>query len=67
MIRTSSSTSSHKDETSVGMDLDTVMKFAHSLSSELSLSGVLDQLLSTVMENAGAQRTLLLLKESTEG
>ncbi|WP_198264960.1 trifunctional serine/threonine-protein kinase/ATP-binding protein/sensor histidine kinase [sulfur-oxidizing endosymbiont of Gigantopelta aegis] len=65
-IRTVSSTSSLKNETSVGMDLDTVMKFAHSLSSELSLSSVLDRLLSTVMENAGAQRTILLLKESTE-
>ena len=59
-------TSSTNTETSVGMDLDTVMKFAHTLSSELSLSGVLDKLLSTVMENAGAQRTLLLLKDSSD-
>ncbi len=59
-------TSSSDTETSVGMDLDTVMKFAHSLSSELSLSGVLEKLLNTVMENAGAQRTILLLKDSAD-
>lgn len=57
-------TSSTHTETSVGMDLDSVMKCAHTLSSELSLSGLLNKLLNAVMENAGAQRTLLLLKDS---
>jgi len=56
-------TSSTHTETSNGMDLGSIMKFAHGLSSELSLSGVLEKLLNTVMENAGAQRTLLLLKK----
>jgi len=55
--------SSSSMETSVGMDLDSIIKFAHSLSGELSLSGVLDKLLNIVMENAGAQRSLLLLKK----
>ena len=59
-------TSSTHTETSVGMDLDSVMKCAHTLSRELNLSGLLNKLLNAVMENAGAQRTVLLLKDSVD-
>jgi len=45
-------TSSTNVETSMGMDLNSAMKCAHTLSSELSLANVLDKLLNTVMENA---------------
>ena len=47
-------------DTSV-LDLQTVLKAATSISGEIQLGGMLDNLMSIVIENAGAQEGVLLL------
>ncbi|MCW8929253.1 MAG: trifunctional serine/threonine-protein kinase/ATP-binding protein/sensor histidine kinase [Gammaproteobacteria bacterium] len=59
-------TTSTKTTTTIAMDFTSVMKSAQMLSSELNLSGLLNKLLNLVMENAGAQRTVLLLRDSSD-
>eukprot|EP00842_Homolaphlyctis_polyrhiza_P005161 jgi/Hompol1/5646/HPOL_004603-RA len=48
----------------VDVDLSTVLKVASSLSNEKSLEELLDKMLSHVMVNTGATRTVLLLNEN---
>jgi len=49
------------NQTTDMLDLGTVMKSTQALSSELSLTKLLKNMLDIVMENAGARRTVLLL------
>jgi histidine kinase len=44
------------------LDLTTVMKASQAISSEIVLGDLLKQLMSTLLENAGAQRGFLLLR-----
>lgn len=53
----SSTGTSNKD-----LDLTTMLKASNAISSELELSKLLSKLLHIVMENAGAERGILLLK-----
>lgn len=45
-----------------GLDLATVLKASQAISGEIVLSELLLKLMATILENAGAQRGLLLLK-----
>ncbi len=44
------------------LDLSTVMKVTHTISSEMEMDRLLDAVMETVIENAGAQRGFLLLE-----
>ncbi|MBD2770809.1 trifunctional serine/threonine-protein kinase/ATP-binding protein/sensor histidine kinase [Iningainema tapete] len=62
-------TQTTKTTTSTGLaalDLSTVLKATHAISQEIVLDKLLDKLMQIVMENAGAQKGILLLKESGE-
>jgi predicted ATPase/signal transduction histidine kinase/tRNA A-37 threonylcarbamoyl transferase component Bud32 len=48
------------------LDLHTVLKASQALAGELALDKLLARLLTTVLENAGAQRALLLLEKNGE-
>ncbi|MSP59687.1 MAG: GAF domain-containing protein [Myxococcales bacterium] len=48
--------------TAASLDLSTVMKASQAISGEIVLSELVRRLLSTIVENAGAQRGLLILK-----
>jgi predicted ATPase/class 3 adenylate cyclase len=48
------------------LDLDTVIKAGQSISSEVVLGRLLNQLLSIVIENAGARRGVLLLSRDDQ-
>ncbi len=52
--------------TGAALDLITVMKASQAISGEIVLDELLRKLMSTVLENAGAQRGLLLLKGDHE-
>jgi predicted ATPase/signal transduction histidine kinase/tRNA A-37 threonylcarbamoyl transferase component Bud32 len=45
------------------LDLDTLMKAAQTLSGEIVLSQLLEKMMHTVIENAGAQQGLLILEK----
>ncbi len=45
------------------LDLESLMKATRAISSELTLHSLLEKLLSIIMENMGARRVLLLLKQ----
>ncbi|MCE9499956.1 MAG: GAF domain-containing protein [Leptospira sp.] len=47
---------------SAGLDFSTILKFSHVLSSEIDLNILLDRILTMSMENAGAQKGLLILE-----
>jgi len=51
---------------SAELDLNTVMKASRSISGEIRLERLLDQLMKNVIENAGAQRGLLILENKGE-
>jgi predicted ATPase/GAF domain-containing protein/tRNA A-37 threonylcarbamoyl transferase component Bud32 len=53
-------------KTSNEIDLATVIKASQAISSEIALDKLLEQLMKTVMENAGAQKGFLLLQYQTE-
>jgi serine/threonine protein kinase/signal transduction histidine kinase len=53
---------SGKSDGSFGLDYNTVMKAFQTLSAEILLDKLLDKLMKIVIENAGAQRGVLLLK-----
>lgn len=46
------------------LDLNSVLKAAQTIASEIHLGQLLHQLMKIVLENAGAQRGLLILKQS---
>jgi predicted ATPase/signal transduction histidine kinase/tRNA A-37 threonylcarbamoyl transferase component Bud32 len=48
---------------STWLDFDSVMKAAQTLSGEIVLSQLLEKMMHTVIENAGAQRGLLILEK----
>ncbi len=48
------------------LDLNTLLKAAQTISAEVVLSRLLDRLLGTLIENAGAQRGVLLLTRGEE-
>lgn len=45
------------------LDLNSIVKVSQTLSSEIVLDNLLEKLMTTVMENAGAQRGVLILKK----
>jgi predicted ATPase/signal transduction histidine kinase len=49
----------------MGLDIATVLKATQAISGEIVLDELLRKLMSTVLENAGAQRGLLILKEGS--
>ncbi|MDQ3073752.1 MAG: GAF domain-containing protein, partial [Bacteroidota bacterium] len=58
-------TTSFEDGTSsLKLDLATILKASSSISQEIILNKLLKKLMSTVMENAGADRGILLLKDN---
>lgn len=59
----SKSTSTSYHSTSV-LDVDTVLKSAQTISGQMKLEKLLETLIAIVMENAGAQRSVLLLVEN---
>ncbi len=54
------------NQTSESIDLATVIEAFQAISSEIVLDKLLEQLMKTVMENAGAQRGFLLLQYQSE-
>ncbi|MHC0065295.1 trifunctional serine/threonine-protein kinase/ATP-binding protein/sensor histidine kinase [Nostoc sp. UIC 10890] len=57
------STTSASSGVSVALDLATLLKASHTLSSEIQLEKLLSTLLNVVIENAGADKCVLLLLE----
>jgi PAS domain S-box-containing protein len=55
------SLTANNDETSAALDLATVLKASQTLSGEIKLEQLLSTLLQVVMENAGAEKCVLLL------
>lgn len=53
-------------ESSTMLDLVTVMKSAQALSSEIDLSSLLEKVTSIMIENAGAERGMLILEQNGE-
>ncbi len=60
-------TSSHRQSTSTLLDLDSVIKAAQTLSGEIVLNKLLKRMMHILIENAGAERGLLLKKEEGNG
>ncbi|MEJ2622250.1 MAG: PAS domain S-box protein [Candidatus Thiodiazotropha sp.] len=52
----------YQAQESNALDLSTIMKVTHSISSEMEMERLLDTVMGTVIENAGAQRGTLLLR-----
>lgn len=61
--RTSNSTTR---SVTVALDLATVMEASQAISGEIIFTGLLDKLIKSVIENAGAQRGILLLKQDRQ-
>jgi predicted ATPase/signal transduction histidine kinase len=57
---------SHQGESSHTLDLAAVMKISQAISGELVLNQLIEKLLSIVVENAGAQKGLLILERDGE-
>lgn len=49
-----------------GLDLETVIKASHAISGEIVLTELLKKLMRIVIENAGAERGALILKQEDE-
>jgi len=47
------------------LDMETVMKASHAISEEIHLGRLLEKLIKTVVENAGAEKGFLILKEES--
>ncbi len=60
-ITFSSTTTSGTDE--VGIDLTSVIKASHAISGEIELDNLLQNMMRIAIENAGAQRGVLLLEQ----
>ncbi len=64
MTRMAFSTTTYTSQTlSKELDLDSLMKATQTLSEEIVLSQLLEKMMHTVIENAGAQRGLLILEK----
>ena len=57
------SLSMNQHDTNLLLDLDSIVKALQALSSEIHLDKLLEKLMHTVIENAGAQRGLLILEK----
>lgn len=66
MTQTATVSSSSNSGASAAIDLASVLKISQTLSSEIELDKLLSTLLHAVMENAGADRSALLLSENGE-
>lgn len=53
-------------QSTANLDLQSVIKSSNAISSEIKLERLLEKLISIVIENAGAQRGILLLKSSNQ-
>ena len=53
-------------QSSGSVDLRSIYKASRSISGEISLKGVLERLIGILIENAGAERALLLLQQDGE-
>ncbi|WP_224365093.1 trifunctional serine/threonine-protein kinase/ATP-binding protein/sensor histidine kinase [Hyalangium versicolor] len=62
LLRSSAATGSDAGTSLEGLDLAAVLKATQAISGEIVLSELLQKLMGTILENAGAQRGLLLLK-----
>lgn len=60
------SSSSNSTSMSATLDLTTVLKASQTLSSEIQLDKLLATLLHTVLENAGADKSVLLMPQESE-
>ncbi|MBN3922610.1 trifunctional serine/threonine-protein kinase/ATP-binding protein/sensor histidine kinase [Nostoc sp. NMS4] len=60
-VTSSSSASSSSSSVSVALDLAAILKASQSISSEIELKKLLSSLLSIVIENAGADKCVLML------
>jgi len=49
-----------------GLDLNTIIKAYHAISSEIDLESLLSRIMAIMVENAGAQKGVLLLKQENE-
>ncbi|MEJ2692406.1 MAG: histidine kinase dimerization/phospho-acceptor domain-containing protein, partial [Candidatus Thiodiazotropha sp.] len=52
----------YPDRATTALDLNSVLKVTHTISSEMEMERLLDRVMHTVIENAGAQRGFLLLE-----
>lgn len=48
------------------LDFDSVLKASHTISAEMSLNNLLEKVMAIVIENAGAQKGLLLLEKDRQ-
>lgn len=64
-VTTSSHSGSLGSQTGLNLDLDTVLKATNSLISEMDLNKLMQKLLATVIENAGAERAVLILRSDS--
>ncbi len=48
------------------LDMNSVVKASQAISSEINLNSLLEKMIKIVVENAGAQRGLLILKQANE-
>ena len=62
VLSSTTSTSTVLDSTAV-YDLKTLLKFSRTLSEEILLDRLIDRLMQFLMENAGAQRNILILNQ----
>ncbi|WP_224245439.1 trifunctional serine/threonine-protein kinase/ATP-binding protein/sensor histidine kinase [Hyalangium gracile] len=62
LLRSSASMGGESGTSLEGLDLAAVLKATQAISGEIVLSELLQKLMGTILENAGAQRGLLLLK-----
>ena len=60
----STSTESNEDERLSSLDLATVVKTSQALSGEIEIEPLMRQLMQFALENAGAQKSLLLLEKN---
>ena len=63
MTRTAMTSARTWLNTSTQLDLDSIIKASQTLSKEIVLSQLLEKMMRTVIENAGAERGLLILKK----
>ena len=66
LFSTSTATKEHALPTHVDLDLATALKAAGAISGEMNLDRLLARLISIVIENAGAERGVLILEKNGE-
>ncbi|MBE9226544.1 AAA family ATPase [Phormidium sp. LEGE 05292] len=65
-IATTRTSNSTTRSVTIALDLATVMEASQAISGEIIFTGLLDKLIKSVIENAGAQRGILLLKQDRQ-